>query len=187
VRSNDQHHCAVFTGESLNLWLAHYCDFYGAVLVLAVACFAVGIAEQLGAATVGLAFSNTIQMLVFYTWSVRFLAESLFAMSAVEKIGWLATDVPVEGAALTKAAPSGDMQVVVSSGDKSGKKGGATHDDGVPANWPSRGTVVFDNVWMRYSPTAPFALKGVTFSLSHSDKVGGAGGLAGGACSQGTA
>ena len=52
---------------------------------------------------------------------------------------------------------------------KDGKDGG---NGGAPANWPSRGTVVFDNVWMKYSPTAHFALKGVTFSLSHSDKVG---------------
>ena len=79
----------MFTGESLNLWLAHWCDLYGAILVLAVSCFAVGMSEELGAPTVGLAFSNTIQMLVFYTWSVRFLAESLFSFASVEKIGWL--------------------------------------------------------------------------------------------------
>ena len=64
IQRNDAHHRAVFTGESLNLWLAHWCDLYGAILVLAVSCFAVGLAEDLGAATVGLAFSNTIQMLV---------------------------------------------------------------------------------------------------------------------------
>ncbi len=41
-RSNDMHHRAVYTGDTLNLWLAHRCDFYGAILVLAVSCFAVG-------------------------------------------------------------------------------------------------------------------------------------------------
>lgn len=80
------HHRTVYTGDNLNLWLAHRCDFYGAILVLAVSCFAVGMKDTLGAATVGLAFSNTIQMLVFYTWAVRFFAESLFSMSAVEKV-----------------------------------------------------------------------------------------------------
>lgn len=177
---NDAHHSAVFTGESLNLWLAHWCDLYGAILVLAVSCFAVGMAEELGAATVGLAFSNTIQMLVFYTWSVRFLAESLFAMASVEKIGWIAGDVKTEGNAT--AGPhdpdhddhhavdaKASLQIVVGK-DKSGKV--VLDADGAPVNWPSRGTVVFQNVWMRYSPTAPFALKGVTFSLGHADKVG---------------
>jgi len=54
--------------------------------VLAVSCFAVSMAESLGVAKVGLAFSNTIQLLVFYTWTVRFIAETLFSMSAVEKL-----------------------------------------------------------------------------------------------------
>ncbi|KAJ9527211.1 hypothetical protein QJQ45_025467 [Haematococcus lacustris] len=177
IQRNDVHHAAVFTGESLNLWLAHWCDLYGAILVLAVSCFAVGLAEELGAATVGLAFSNTIQMLVFYTWSVRFMAESLFNLAAVEKIGWLATSIPVEGAAKADSASSGeagnggkpDLSIVVTA-DKG--KAGTLDADGAPINWPSRGTVVFDNVWMKYAPSAPFALKGVTFSLAHHDKVG---------------
>jgi ATP-binding cassette, subfamily C (CFTR/MRP), member 1 len=58
------HHKAVYNGESLNLWLAFYCDFYGAILVLAVSMFAVVQRVELGAAAAGLAFSNTIQMLV---------------------------------------------------------------------------------------------------------------------------
>uniref|UniRef100_A0A7S0R9V8 Uncharacterized protein n=1 Tax=Chlamydomonas leiostraca TaxID=1034604 RepID=A0A7S0R9V8_9CHLO len=183
VSRNDAHNAAVFTGESLNLWLAHWCDLYGAILVLAVSCFAVGMADNLGAATVGLAFSNTIQMLVFYTWSVRFLAETLFAMSSVEKIGWLAEDVAVEGKAThnPKAEDSpnahdnlgrghaADMQVVVAPKQN---KDVQLDADGAPINWPQQGTVVFHNVWMRYSPTAPFALKGVTYQLNHSDKVG---------------
>ena len=40
------------------------------------------------------------------------------------------------------------------------------------ATWPSCGTDTFENVWMKYGPTAPFALKGVSFTLSHQDKVG---------------
>jgi ABC-type multidrug transport system fused ATPase/permease subunit len=58
----DEHHRALFNGESLNLWLAFYCDLYGAILVLAVCIFAVLMRTQLGAAAVGLAFSNTIQV-----------------------------------------------------------------------------------------------------------------------------
>jgi ATP-binding cassette subfamily C (CFTR/MRP) protein 1 len=96
--------------------------------------------------------------------------------------GWLARDIPIEGAAKPKALlPSGgpfdpsdgqdgaDMTVVISH---TGPKGGNLDTDGAPENWPSRGTVVFDNVWMRYSSTAPFALKGVLFTLQPQDKVG---------------
>jgi ABC-type multidrug transport system fused ATPase/permease subunit len=58
----DEHHRALFNGESLNLWLAFYCDLYGAILVLSVCIFAVTQRTVLGAAAVGLAFSNTIQV-----------------------------------------------------------------------------------------------------------------------------
>ena len=58
----DEHHRALFNAESLNLWLAFYCDLYGAILVLAVCIFAVVMKDILGAAAVGLAFSNTIQV-----------------------------------------------------------------------------------------------------------------------------
>jgi ABC-type multidrug transport system fused ATPase/permease subunit len=58
----DEHHRALFNGESLNLWLAFYCDLYGAILVLGICVFAVLMRSTLGAAAVGLAFSNTIQV-----------------------------------------------------------------------------------------------------------------------------
>eukprot|EP00798_Chlamydomonas_sp_ICE-L_P021717 gene21717-28737_t len=170
---SDAHHSTVFTGESLNLWLAHYCDLYGAILVLAVSCFAVSMAESLGVAKVGLAFSNTIQLLVFYTWTVRFIAETLFSMSAVEKLGWLATEIPVEGAAMYNAS----TEAIEGRGKRAhlGKivvRLNSDNSDGSDSCWPRRGVVQFENVWMKYSELAPFALKGVSFTLNHQDKVG---------------
>ncbi|WIA12457.1 hypothetical protein OEZ85_012492 [Tetradesmus obliquus] len=165
----DEHHRALFNAESLNLWLAFYCDLYGAILVLAVCIFAVVMRDILGPAAVGLAFSNTIQMLVFYTWSVRFTADAISMMSSTEKVGWLATKTPLEGDALYNAdGPSKD------AGD-AGKqivKVAAGENGGAPAGWPRRGTVEFDNVWMKYLPSAPYALKGVSFRLNHADKAG---------------
>ncbi len=38
----------------------------------------------------GLAFSNIIQMLVFYTWVVRFIAESISLFNSVEGMAYLA-------------------------------------------------------------------------------------------------
>eukprot|EP00878_Enallax_costatus_P000230 GHUV01000294.1.p1 GENE.GHUV01000294.1~~GHUV01000294.1.p1 ORF type:complete len:1290 (+),score=442.33 GHUV01000294.1:122-3991(+) len=165
----DEHHRALFNGESLNLWLAFYCDLYGAILVLAVSMFAVVMRKELGAAAVGLAFSNCIQMLVFYTWTVRSLADAISLMSSTEKVGWLATKTPQEGDALFSAdgaTPSKDVEggKMVVSVDARG--------DGAPAGWPRRGTVEFENVWMKYLPSAPYALKGVSFRLNHAEKAG---------------
>lgn len=43
--------------------------------------------------------------------------------------------------------------------------------DGSVKNWPAWGTVEFDGVWMKYAPSAPYALRGVSFTIAHSEKV----------------
>eukprot|EP00883_Tetradesmus_obliquus_P000567 jgi/Sobl393_1/10597/SZX72300.1 len=202
----DEHHRALFNAESLNLWLAFYCDLYGAILVLAVCVFAVTQRAQLGSAAVGLALSNTIQMLVFYTWTVRNLADAISLFASSEKIGWMATKTPQEGAALhnTPDAAGKPQQAAAAAGGGSagsasrsaGAAGSGTGSAGfgsgaagsvsklvvhvdaldvaaaAPAGWPRRGTIEFDNVWMKYLPAAPYALKGVTFRLAHGEKAG---------------
>jgi ATP-binding cassette, subfamily C (CFTR/MRP), member 1 len=182
----DVHHKAIFNAESLSLWLAFYCDLFGAVLVLAVCCFSMAQRETLGASAVGLAFSNVIQLLVFFSWSIRNVADGISYMGSTEKIGYLAKGpVPQEGGAVT--GPDGQsIEDITPKGGKGGGKdagklivtafangegvdlGGAP----VPEGWPRTGVVEFNDVWMRYAPTAPFALKGVTFRLEHGEKVG---------------
>jgi hypothetical protein len=82
--------------ESLNLWLSLYLDFAGSILVLAVTVFSVAMKDQYKAADVGLAFSNVIQMLVFYTWVIRAIADTISYWSSVERIAGLATTTPQE-------------------------------------------------------------------------------------------
>lgn len=38
--------------------------------------------------------------------------------------------------------------------------------------WPTDGSIVFQNVKMRYRPTAHLALSGVNLKISHGEKVG---------------
>ena len=69
------------------------------------------------------------------------------------QLGWLAKEIPVEGAAKVQtAAASGDngdaaVTAVVSVVSKGGKGADVEKDEhGAPKNWPTRGTVVFNNV-----------------------------------------
>ena len=122
-------------------------------------------------------------MLVFYTWSVRYVADSISMMASTEKIGWLATKTPQEGDALYTADNSGSA-----GGKDAGKDAGKmvvsvqAGEGGAPAGWPRRGTVEFDNVWMKYLPSAPYALKGELAGLTAvgSDQRGGAACIRGG-------
>jgi hypothetical protein len=65
----------------------------------------------------------------------------------------MATKTPQEGDALYNADGSD-----YNSKDK--KQVAVTTNGGAPEGWPRRGTIEFDNVWMKYLPSAPYALKG---------------------------
>lgn len=58
----NRHHLALFNTEQTHLWLAFWCDFFGAVLVVATCLFSVAFSQSLGAPNVGLAISNSIQV-----------------------------------------------------------------------------------------------------------------------------
>jgi hypothetical protein len=103
-------------------------------------------------------------------------------MASAEKIGWLATKTPQEGDALysnDSGSQGGSGKDVATISSKDPASGGnklvlaidAQGDGGAPPGWPSRGTVEFDNVWMKYLPSAPYALKGELWVL-----LGGGGG-----------
>jgi ABC-type multidrug transport system fused ATPase/permease subunit len=62
VQRINVHHLALFNTEQTHLWLAFWCDFFGAILVVATCLFSVAFKETLGSANVGLAISNTIQV-----------------------------------------------------------------------------------------------------------------------------
>lgn len=160
----------VFGSESLNLWLAFFCDFFGAALVLAVAAFGVGQWQTLGSSAVGLAFSQSIQMLVFYTWSIRLCADSVGLFGSVEKLSWIANHTPQEGGRLNPPAAenSKENQILDTRGidlppaeasleleiAKSGVK--------LPQGWPRTGAINYNAVVMKYAPHLPPALRGVT-------------------------
>jgi hypothetical protein len=96
TRQTDSNNRALFNADSLNLWISFYCDIYGAIMLAAVSFFAVSERSR-GVAVVGLAFSNTIQLLVFYTWTLRMATEAIALSSSIEKIGWLSKYTPIDG------------------------------------------------------------------------------------------
>jgi ATP-binding cassette, subfamily C (CFTR/MRP), member 1 len=105
------------------------------------------------------------------------IADTLSYFSAVEKIGWLAETVPQEGGRLYDPRKNNS----VNRSDESftdaekaaykSKKGAKSKEVQVAASWPKTGVIQLENVWMKYAPTAPYALKGVTFKINHSEKA----------------
>lgn len=134
-------------------------------------------------------------MLVFYSMSLRLVAESIGLFGGVEKLAWLANHAPQEGGRLAPPPPPG-------KGKPDGRDGGGraprtlpepkpTHGvslppraeslavelqraggAAVPQGWPRTGDVAFSGVVMKYAPHLPPALRDVTFSIHGGDKVG---------------
>jgi ABC-type multidrug transport system fused ATPase/permease subunit len=182
----DDAHRALFGAECLNLWLAFICDFFGACMVLSVASFGIGMWKDLGSSSVGLAFSQSIQMLVFYTWSIRLLAESIGLFGSVEKVAWLANHTPQEAGTLDPPALPGAPADPEDKAKKSRGTAGKvvptlTEEDmaivptgshKLPQGWPRTGNLEFNQVVMKYAPHLPPALRGVSFKIKSGDKVG---------------
>lgn len=198
-------------------------------------------------------------MLVFYTWTVRLVAESVGHFSATEKLAYLANHVPQEGTSSLHVTQTGAEAVLLCVGTDllaeaaetqalegkppkhktpptmsvavtavatgngasgaNASMGDSNHsidnasatppeeptspggwslgvvteplpegpvgplqgapsletmsylNDSTGGQWPTSGTVRFDGAWMKYAPTAPYALRGVSFSIAHSEKV----------------
>jgi len=168
------------------------CDLLGAILVVVTCLLSVALREELGAAAVGLAISNSIQVLVFFTWVVRGVADSVSRFDAVERITTFATQVPTEDVAIEIAATpkrSGlgslirrrkkDVDVVftgvvaVSAEDE--VPGGRVAVEKTKTRqglWPSSGAIKFEDVCLRYFPGAPLALRHVSFTIADAEKVG---------------
>ncbi len=131
-------------------------------------------------------------MLVFYTWSVRLLADSVSLFGSAEKLTWLANHTPQEGGRIAPPALKGAARKAAKGGccgssDPNNSTGKSLppavgiddlaivnangQADNAPKGWPRTGKIVFEGVVMKYAPHLPPALRGVSFDIKPQDKV----------------
>jgi ABC-type multidrug transport system fused ATPase/permease subunit len=104
--------CTV-ASEECTLWLMRRADAMGVVLSF-LACI-LSIVQGLGASPRGLAISNSLQILVFYSWTMRNLAAAIYSSGSVDRVYDYISAIPREhraGAAVGRYWPeSGDVEV----------------------------------------------------------------------------
>ncbi|GFR52364.1 hypothetical protein Agub_g14922 [Astrephomene gubernaculifera] len=194
IRRINVHHLALFNTEQCHLWLAFWCDLYGAIMVVATCLLSVAYKEKVGPAAVGLAISNTIQVLVFFTWVVRGAADTVSMWDAVERVATFVTNVPQETDIAPQTLPGASTNNI-SAMNGSSANGNNHHPPAVaerslveikvdglervadpdgepPKDWPAKGDIRFEKVCLRYYPGAPLALKYVSFHIKDGEKVG---------------
>lgn len=136
---------------SSNRWLSIRLQTLGGIMVWVTATFAV---LENGRAKNQEAFASMMGLLLSYSLNITNLLSSVLrqasnaenSLNAVERVGAY-TDLPSE-------APD------------------VIPDSRPPHCWPSRGSIMFEDVVLRYRPELPPILHGLSFSVSPSEKLG---------------
>ncbi|XP_049948143.1 ATP-binding cassette sub-family C member 4-like [Schistocerca serialis cubense] len=144
----DRHTSAWFlyvtNGSALGIWL----DFLSSIFVTIVTySFLVLSAGSFGGSGVGLAISQSLILTGMLQYGIMQMTEVVSQMTSVERVLEY-TKIPSEPA--LESAP----------------------DKKPPGSWPQRGQVVFQKMYLKYSPTDPPVLKNLNFTIHPTHKVG---------------
>lgn len=161
-RAHDAHTRAFFAFISASRWVGFRMDFL-MFFFLALACFLAVLVQakgwfQVDPTILGLSISSLLQLAGMFQWCIRQSAEVVNQMVSVERVmafGDLESEAPLDC--------DDDKQFGAHPADKS---------DGQLSLWPKEGSIVFQDLSVRYRSTLPLALKSVSFSIPPSSRVG---------------
>ncbi|KAF9124551.1 hypothetical protein BGW39_008121 [Mortierella sp. 14UC] len=131
-------------------WIAFRLQLMGACLTFITAVFVVGARNSINAATAGLVFSYLARTGGDMSWVVQCFATFENNMNSAERLVHYIRNIPQE----PPTATSPHRQPPLSS------------------TWPSRGSLEFKNVTLRYRPDLPPVLRGISFSVQAGHKIG---------------
>eukprot|EP00897_Mesotaenium_endlicherianum_P008662 jgi/Mesen1/7824/ME000417S07136 len=143
---------------SANRWLAIRLESLGALMIFAVAIFAVlssarsaaaadmGGAQASTAPLLGLILSYALSITSLLTMTLRLASVAENSFNAVERVGAYSEITPEAPAVIEGSRP--------------------------PPTWPAEGAISFDNVVMRYREDLPAVLQGLTADVKGGEKIG---------------
>ncbi|XP_071455642.1 ATP-binding cassette sub-family C member 4-like [Hetaerina americana] len=133
----------ITTSRAFGFWLDFVCFIY---ITLVTLSFLVIGGEKFGG-NVGLAITQSIGLTGMFQWGMRQSAEMENQMTSVERV-----------LEFTNVEPEPPLE---SPADKK-----------PPSDWPSKGEIVFDRLFLRYSPENPPVLKNLCLVFHPKEKVG---------------
>lgn len=130
-------------------WLSLRFELLGSLLLFFAATFGVisRNSSSFSGAILGLSLSYALQVTMALNWCARQFTETEIGMNAVERLHYYGHEIPIE-------APSEIMETEPNS------------------SWPEKGTLVFEEVDMRYLPDLPLVLQKVSFDIRSKEKLG---------------
>ncbi|PPR03716.1 hypothetical protein CVT24_007391 [Panaeolus cyanescens] len=136
---------AYYMTISIQRWLAVRLDLFGNILILGIGLFASGFRNSVNPAKIGVVLTYTLGITQTFSDMVSQFAQNEQNMNAVERILHY-SELPHEG------------------DDKS--------PDTPAPSWPDKGQITFSDVELAYREGLPLVLKGVSFRVNPSEKVG---------------
>jgi ATP-binding cassette subfamily C (CFTR/MRP) protein 1 len=136
---------AYFLTYANQRWLATRLDIIGTLLVFTVGILVVTSRFNIDPSTGGLVLSYILSIVQMIQFTVRQLAEVENNMNSTERIHYYGTELEEE-------AP--------------------LHLGNVPASWPEKGEINFNNVQMRYREGLPLVLQGLDMHVAAGEKIG---------------
>ncbi|CEP03773.1 unnamed protein product (mitochondrion) [Plasmodiophora brassicae] len=141
----DSANCFDLAAQSVRFFIALYVDVICSLAIFINAYLFV--VYSVDAATIGLSLSNALQILVFTGWSLRMWEEASSSIQSVGNLQFLATKLPAEAPDIIPSArPS--------------------------PPWPQEGSIVFQDVVLRYSLFGVAVLKRINFTIKPMEKIG---------------
>lgn len=187
-RSFSDTNLAVFhTVKALDRWLSTRLETLGNTIVFTAAIASVFLtrAGRLKAGSAGWGLTQALSITGLLTWAVRCLTDLETNMLSVMRVKEL-TDIDSEEVKLDdgpsrrkrkmpkeQSVPGEPMRALLSDKSSFNVTLAPTDDDAlVKAGWPWRGNIQFRNISMRYNPTSPLVLDGVTLAVPAGTTLG---------------
>ncbi|POM78114.1 Canalicular multispecific organic anion transporter [Phytophthora palmivora] len=134
-------------------WLASRLDLISVVIIFSVTLYLVSARGKVGALTSGISLTYSLMLTSVVQWVMRSVDRTDNAMTSVERLLHFQ-----------------EIETETTCGFTTAE----LHQSTSPSSfsWPTRGTIRFDNLCLRYRPELPLVLKGVDMEVAAGEKVG---------------
>ncbi|OII74513.1 ATP-binding cassette protein [Cryptosporidium ubiquitum] len=163
-------------------WLGIHIDMLGAFIISSLGIFCVSAKGFISIGAIAIAFQCSLSLTQLVLWMIRNISETENNFLSYDRTSELINIIPQE-TNIEKGTVYQDEDDYDNSYTAQETNGNVENTDSllinidspnrpIPSNWPSNGSIVFNNVVLRYNPDEPAILNNLSFSVQGGKKVG---------------
>lgn len=177
----DENTRASYVNKAADRWIAVRLETIGALIAGAAAAFASNAAisrsgsgsDSNFASIAGLSLTFAISITGILNFGVRIFAQLEAAMNACERVLYYTDNIPREAPWTSEEISRIDNKQADTTKPSSVALANSEWEAAkISEAWPTKGSMVFNNLRMRYRNDTPFVLKGLTATIEPGERVG---------------